>query len=111
MYRTPLILPVPERKLPWIMDIFLYPTSMNGVCYLVVFPIVISPFLFISLSPYPWKVRALMLYLLCYVVVYLLFYLADCVRDSAMGKIRAPGNLPQSVPIIRDRWDYLGLDD
>lgn len=80
----------PVRKLPWILDIFLYPTSVSGLINLGIFwilPILfglvakILPFLLI------WFIASLI------VVAYMYYYLMECIRDSAKGGIRAPENI------------------
>jgi DNA-directed RNA polymerase subunit RPC12/RpoP len=78
------------RRLPWFLDILLYPASLSGVIALVL--MVLFP-LFLRLLPIPmvflWgglrflgPVAALGLYLG--------WYLAECVYDSAKGGTRAP---------------------
>ncbi|UCF15894.1 MAG: hypothetical protein JSW59_00245 [Phycisphaerales bacterium] len=80
------------RKLPWIIDIFLYPTSAPGLTHLAIF--IGVPFLIYLirqlLGPF-----ALMLWLPSLIVniligLYMCWYFAECVRDSADGGIRAP---------------------
>ncbi len=94
--------PLTERKLPWLIDIFLYPCSKSGLVMLALF--VGVPFLFKVLS---WFMEMSMLslpallpfYLLfgiigwivkVIIVLYMYWYLAECIRASAEGRIRAP---------------------
>ncbi|UCE49516.1 MAG: hypothetical protein JSW47_05105 [Phycisphaerales bacterium] len=81
-----------HRNLPWFIDIFLYPTSTAGLTHLAIF--IGVPFLvyFIRqlLGPF-----TLMLWLPSLIVniligLYMCWYFAECVRDSADGGIRAP---------------------
>ncbi|GAG87378.1 unnamed protein product, partial [marine sediment metagenome] len=92
--------PVPERKLPWLIDIFLYPTNKAGLTsigIIIVLPLLINivagllgPFgFFISIPGF--------FFIKIPIVLYLFWYLAECVRDSALGGIQAPetlGNAP-----------------
>ena len=80
------------RKFPWIVDIFLYPTSASGLTNLAIF--IGVPFLIYLirqiLGPF-----ALMLWLPSLIVnvligLYMCWYFAECVRDSAVGGTRAP---------------------
>lgn len=82
-----------KRKLPWLIDIFLYPVSTSGLIHLIVF--LIAPFLLglihrhiFSGGGYIGSVISLGLYVL--LVGYVFYYLAYCVVDSAKGGKRAP---------------------
>jgi len=84
-----------ERKLPWVIDIFLYPISMPGLITLgiiILIPLLINiavgllgPFGLFVLVPGFFINIVISLYFLCYVV--------ECIRDSAVGGIRAPETL------------------
>jgi len=84
--------PIGGRKLPWPIDIFLYPTSPPGLIHLAIFagvPIIMGVLLRL-LGPFrmalglpAWIVRIL-------IGLYMLWYLAECIRDSAQGRTRAP---------------------
>ncbi len=96
----------PERKLPWILDIFLYPTSVSGMIHLGVFSVGICLLgLFSTINLFCFM-RLLSFILLCLFVGYTLYYLSDCVRDSAAGQIRAHDTLTQSS--TPDRWECIG---
>ena len=89
------------RRHPWPLDVLLYPTSTSGLVNLVIF----------------WGIAALdivvmrglrlyyagILHVLAGAVIsaYLIYYLTDCVRDSADGGTRAPENLA-SMPDFKD---------
>jgi hypothetical protein len=94
----------PERQMPWIIDIFLYPinkaclTIMGIVCgalfilglvsWVVVFllPIFLVGTI-ISLSI--WFIRIVF-------TMYIYWYFCECIRDSAMGNIRAPETVAET---------------
>jgi DNA-directed RNA polymerase subunit RPC12/RpoP len=86
------------RKLPAIIDIFLYPTSVSGIVNLCIFwilPILIGGFAQ-TLPNFP-------LPLICslgniVIAAYMYYYLIECIRDSALGGLRAPqtiGTMPE----------------
>jgi hypothetical protein len=76
------------RRLPWLLDILLYPASLSGIIILVfmtLFPLLLGifPWIFFWGSlRFLGPVAALGLYLG--------WYLAECVYDSAKGGTRAP---------------------
>jgi len=82
------------RKLPWFIDIVLYPISISGVIHLVIFAFL--PTLFLSAcrlefwSAYYSFSQVFRAAILVVGVGYLLYYLAVCIRDSAAGGLRAP---------------------
>jgi hypothetical protein len=95
-----------QRKLPWIVDIFLYPFNLAGVIHLIGL----------------W----LLLFLLCPLVIaclglgteyipivyllpaaYSLYYFTECIRDSAAGGRRAPNLHLRVSPAKPGRWDYI----
>jgi DNA-directed RNA polymerase subunit RPC12/RpoP len=96
--------PMPKRKLPWIIDIFLYPLNLAGIIHLIclwllVFllcPLVIK-FLSLGIEYIP------IVYILP--VAYTLYYFAECIRDSATGGCRAPDFWMH--PGKSDKWDYI----
>jgi hypothetical protein len=82
--------PLPERTLPWLIDIFLYPMSISGVIHIVIFAI-IPPLLWLLVLRYvrPFGgVPYLILYLL--LAGYAFYYISYCVFDSSRGGLRAP---------------------
>jgi len=90
-----------KRKLPWLIDILLYPMSVSGVIHLVIFllaPLLINKFVLID---YYGTIR-LVLYIL--LIGYLFYYLAYCVSDSSKGGCRAPDISTQGIP---DRGDLI----
>jgi hypothetical protein len=107
--------PPDERRLPWLIDIFFYPCSKSGLVMLAL--LVGVPFVFKVLS---WFVEMAMLslpallpfYLLfgiigwivkAIIVLYMYWYLAECIRASAEGRIRAP----DTAAITPGLWEIL----
>lgn len=84
----------PVRKLPWLLDIFLYPTSISGLINLGIFwllPILLG--IIARLLP----IRFIWIIVGFVIGGYIFYYFIECIRDSALGGIRAPeniGNLP-----------------
>lgn len=86
----------PVRKLPWFLDIFLYPTSMSGLVNLGIFwilPILLG--LIRRLFPAQLGLAGSVFFGLIGLVVtaYMYYYFVECIRDSALGGIRAPENI------------------
>ena len=92
---------VTKRKLPWILDIFLFPTSLSGISVLAI--IVLTRFFFrVSvlfldeasgqflpcLAPYGFMV-GLGFFVRIVLYMYLCWYLCECIRGSAAGGVRA----------------------
>jgi phage FluMu protein Com len=97
--------PVGRRKLPWLIDIFLYPANVPalailgiviGVPLLInIFAGLVGPFAFFVLIP--GLVVKIAIYL------YLYWYYCECVRDSAGGGVRAPETIG-TTPGIGDMF-------
>lgn len=80
------------RKLPWLIDIFLYPTSPPGLIHLAVFagvPILMGILLHL-LGPLGMALGLPARIVGILIGLYMLWYMAECVRDSAKGATRAP---------------------
>lgn len=94
--------PVAERKLPWVIDIFLYPASKPGLIILgiiigipLLFKIVIQVFVAFALMFPPMLIFLVLLAFVNIVVniilgLYMYWYICECIRDSAAGGLRAP---------------------
>jgi predicted Zn finger-like uncharacterized protein len=85
-------LPAPEhtgeRKIPWLLDVLLYPATLSGVIALLV--IAVAP-LFLQLIPWPVLFATRGFSGINIVLgLYAAWYLAECVYDSAKGGTRAP---------------------
>lgn len=81
-----------ERRLPWFIDIFLYPISVSGLIHLgifVVIPLLIAIVRFL-MGPLGMAVGIPGFLINMAVGLYLLWYITECVRDSAKGGTRAP---------------------
>jgi hypothetical protein len=91
-----------QRKLPWLIDVFLYPTSMAGMTILGIVVVVrfLARIVVVSLGrlslqnalfliPFgmAWIIGILVRIVL---YLYLYWYLCECIRDSAAGGTRAP---------------------
>jgi hypothetical protein len=92
--------PAAYRKTPWLIDIFLYPFNWPGLKHLAIF-ILVSPVFGILMRYLPSLFYFLLLFASIIVEVliflYMYWYLAECVRESAGGWVRAPqgyGGLP-----------------
>lgn len=94
--------PVPERKLPWLIDIFLYPTNKSGLTMLGIFvgvPLFMEVFVrvlnLLAMRFPPFHVFAVFFLIISLIIniiirLYRYWYLSKCVQDSADGQIRAP---------------------
>ena len=95
---------VDERKLPWFIDIFLYPLSTPGLIHLAIF---ISVLPAISLLQSLVPVQLYMFFWLggwiikVFIFLYMYWYIAACIRDSAAGWARAPEGLG-AIPDFED---------
>lgn len=87
-----------ERKLPWLIDIPIYPASVSGIIHLAIF--ILAPLLLWKLVlPYLdvfHGVLTLILYIL--VIGYFLYYFGHCVFDSSRGGCRAPDIAVYNTP-------------
>jgi len=89
-----------ERALPWLVDIFLYPTNASGIVHILIFlvtPILINlldRFVFSFAYHYGTLVTRI---LYVFLVGYAFFYFSECIRDSAAGGIRAPDTLSSNL--------------
>jgi DNA-directed RNA polymerase subunit RPC12/RpoP len=83
--------PVNGSKLPWIIDVFLYPTNASGIIHLMIFwfllPL-IGPFLLRATDIFILIPLAIGVYLIF--LGYMVYYIGLCVFDSSKGGRRAP---------------------
>jgi len=103
-----------ERKFPWLIDIFLYPLSLPGLKNLVIF-VGLPPLMFILLFILPGMLVCLFsivrLVVNCLIILYIFWYLAECIRDSADGWVRAPqgmGALPDMSDLLKQMMHVIG---
>jgi len=101
--------PFGARRLPWIIDIFLYPLSFWGLVNIGIF-IVVTSFLAEVGRILPDVLGCLFgpltmfIKLVAYLFIY--WYFAECVRDSAEGGLRAR-NVRGDVPGLWDMFIQL----
>ena len=85
----------PERKHPWFIDIFLYPICTP--CLVTIGIVIIIPLLINLamglLGPFGILLIVPGMFVNFVISMYFLWYLAECIRDSAEGGIRAPETL------------------
>lgn len=103
--------PSGKRKLPWVIDILLYPASVSGIIHLVIF-LFLPPLVWVLLRLPPagffiFVALAVGIYLLF--VGYMLCYIGFCVVDSAKGGRRAPDITTQDLPDKGDLVSQLFL--
>lgn len=91
-----------QRKLPWLFDVFLYPTSKAGLVTIAVVTIIRLFFRIMvramgeSTRTFPpFLVFLAVLVIIGFIVrfilyIYLYWYFCECVRNSAAGGVRAP---------------------
>jgi len=103
---------VDERKLPWLIDIFLYPFSVPGLKNLAIFigvPLLIDilgTILPIQLS----CLFGLVSLVVNILVLFLLYwYFTECVRDSAEGWVRAPEGLGSTPGLVDMFWQTVNV--
>lgn len=103
-----------KRRFPWQIDIFLYPFSKPGLKHLAIFigvPLIMDILLFISpvqlsilIGLFRWVINVI-------IFLYLYWYLAECIRDSAGGWVRAPegaGGFPDFGDMIMQTANIIG---
>ncbi len=94
--------PLPQRKLPWILDIFLYPFNKAGMTILLIcagtpFLLrILMKFFFVMMLFVPsvclilWVLTIIVHWaVLILLISYMNWYIWECIRDSAEGGIRA----------------------
>jgi DNA-directed RNA polymerase subunit RPC12/RpoP len=81
-----------KRKLPWFIDIFLYPANASGLVHIAVFVIVPTLLNLLNrLFSFGLGPRAGLLIAVFYIFLigYIFGYFVECIRDSALGEQRA----------------------
>jgi hypothetical protein len=88
----------PERKLPWFIDIFLYPFSIAGTIHLIIF--LLGPLLIQKLILHFIDFAFGLITLVCYILFigYFFYYISHCIFDSSKGGLRAPDVTVYDVP-------------
>jgi hypothetical protein len=85
-----------KRKYPWLIDIFLYPVNCHGMIFLAI--VVLIPLMFqlvVEFLAERVMILAIFVAMINFIVVIVLlmfvfWFLAECIRDSAAGNLRAP---------------------
>ena len=96
-----------QRKLPWFIDMFLYPISASGLVNLVILsflPRMLPPLGHLNYWIHPSPTLAIIVIL----VGYLIYCLSDYVRDSAGGNRRAP-DIELPLSILLNAWELIWL--
>jgi ribosomal protein S27E len=98
--------PAAKRKAPWFIDIFLYPLNKSGLKHLALF--ILVPQLFSVLARFLPGVFIYLIIIAGFIVNFIIFlymywYLAECVRESASGWVRAPMGFG-GLPAIKDMF-------
>jgi len=81
-----------QSGLPWMIDIFLYPTSTPGLAHLAFFA---GAYFAASLVRFVGRPLVILVGLPIFVIriligLYFSWYVTECIRDSAAGRTRAP---------------------
>ncbi|MHC4243381.1 MAG: TFIIB-type zinc ribbon-containing protein [Planctomycetota bacterium] len=98
--------PAALRKLPWVIDIFLYPFNWPGLKHLAIF--ILVPPLFNILARFLPSIFVYLVMIAGFIVNFLIFlymywYLVECVHESASGWVRAPLGFG-GLPTLRDMF-------
>jgi DNA-directed RNA polymerase subunit RPC12/RpoP len=97
---------VTERKLPWPLDVFLYPATISGMIHLAILSLL--PPMLLPLGQLSYWVHP-PIFGLGFVVIfvgYLLYCLSTCIRDSASGS-RSAENIDVSLSVLLDVWELI----
>jgi hypothetical protein len=99
--------PPPQRKLPWLVDIFLYPANLHGMIFLAIAVLVPLIIQLISLVLCIFGLLFSILYVV--IVMYIYWFLAQCIRDSAAGGLRAPETMAETPGVWELLWQVFQL--
>jgi hypothetical protein len=98
---------LPERNLPWLIDIFLYPANAQGMIFLAI--AVFVPLL-IQLIALFLCIFGLIFFIINGLIgMYIYWFLAQCVRDSASGGLRAPETIAETPGLGELFWQLLEI--
>lgn len=100
-----------QRKLPWFIDIFLYPISTPGLIILAIITVVPLSINIVAglLGPLGFFVSIPGIVINIVIGLYMYWYFCECIRDSAGGGVRAPDVLV-SAPSLGDMfWQVLKI--
>lgn len=109
---------IPQRRLPWVIDIFLYPASKPGLIMLGL--IIVVPLFFkllgksLALAAFgfvPVLILAVLVIIVGYLVrvligLYFYWYFCECISTSAAGELRAPETIGRAPGFgeMLSRW-------
>jgi len=99
--------PPPQRKFPWFIDIFLYPANAPGMIFLAI--AVLIPLLMQLISLFLCIFGLIFSIFNAIIGTYIYWFLAQCVRDSASGNLRAPETMAETPGIWELLWQLLEL--
>ena len=111
----------PTRKLPWIIDIFLYPISKAGLTTMGIIigvPLAMTLFMLLlglmMLAFPPMYVFVVFFGIIGGLIqtvigLFAYWYLCECIRDSADGGIRAPETMATTPGIGDIFWQFMKL--
>ena len=105
---------VGERKLPFFIDIFLYPVSFWGLVNLTIIigvPLLLDFLQKIMIIQLSCLFGLIALVINVVVFLFMYWYFAECVRDSADGGLRAPnvrGDVPGAVDMFWQMVNIIG---
>jgi phage FluMu protein Com len=95
------------HKLPWFVDIFLYPISVSALINLAILsflPRMLPPLGHLNY----WMHLPPSLAIIVILIGYLIYCLSDYIRDSADGNRRAP-DIELSLSILTNAWELVWL--
>ncbi len=104
--------PFDERRLPWLIDIFLYPFSVPGLKSLAIFigvPLLIN--ILWTILPIQLSCLFFLVTMVIHIVIffYIYWYFVECVRDSADGGVRAPEGLGATPGFMGMFWQTVNV--
>ena len=101
-----------KRKLPCFIDIFLYPLSFSGLTNLAIFigvPLLIDFLWTVLIIQLACLFQLVSLVIEVVVVLYMYWYFAECVRDSADGGLRAPEVMRYLPHVVDMFWQMVNI--
>jgi phage FluMu protein Com len=101
-----------ERKLPCFIDIFLYPVSFSGLINLAIFigvPLLIDFLWTVLIAQLACLFGLVSLVIEVVVVLYMYWYFAECIRDSADGGLRAPEVMRNFPHVVDMFWQMVNI--
>jgi len=100
-----------KRKLIWFLDIFLYPLSPPGITIIaiVILPVILGYLL--TKIPLFGIIFFIVIFVIRIIVgLYMVWYIALCIRDSALGGLRAPetiNEMPGLGDLLSQTWQII----